>query len=310
MRRGGGGALAATALAAAALAAAAPGCNQLAGADEFYVDAPAAPPPAPGEACETNAQCTERAAGEPSLCRKADKVCVRVTSDECAYFVGSALADDAVIVGAIGPTTGVDVLLGQATQNALSLALQDFAAAGGLPPAAPGGPRRQLALVGCDEAKDPIAAARHLVGDLGAPAIVGASASGITAQIAEEVTVAAKVLLISPSATSASLTDLADGGLVWRTAPSDVQQSAALARLAADFAADVRAAIEFATVAVLYKEDSYGKGLFDDISARLKPAGGRGLLGPNDRLFGFSYGNPDDLSVTPDPAASYDLAVD
>jgi branched-chain amino acid transport system substrate-binding protein len=304
-------ALAVSALVAGALAAGAPGCNQLAGTDSFHVDAAGTPPPDEAT-CTSNAECTDRAAGVPSLCRKIDQKCARIASAECAFFVGNILADDTIIIGAIGPTSGTDVLLGQATQNALSLALQDFSTGGGLPPAAPGGPPRPLALVGCDESKDPVAAARHLALELGVPAIVGASASGLTAQIAEEVSVPAGALLISPSATSVSLSTLIATGLVRRTAPSDIQQSAALALLAARVADAERPKTSDGAVkvVVLYKSDSYGEGLFEDIARRLKPSEGGGALGLGDRLVGFSYGNPDDLSETPDPAASYAQAVE
>ncbi len=307
MRGRAGGRAFAAGLAAAGLAAgASPGCNQLVGADDFHVEGRASAP-----ACETNAQCAARNNGAPSICRRADRQCARLTSAECAFVAGDATNDYAVLVGAIGPTSGVDALLGRATQNALTLALQDFTAlANGLPAAAPGGPRRPLAVVACDEAKGALAAARHLAA-LGVPAVVGGASSAVTTQIATEVTIPAGVLLLSPSATSPSLTDLVDQGLVWRTAPSDVQQGSALALLAGEFA-DARREAPGApaalSVVALYRDDSYGKGLYGEVS-RLLRFGGESLLGPGDRFEAVTYGNPDDPASTPDLGARYDQAA-
>ena len=64
------------------------------------------------------------------------------------------------------------------------------------------------------------AAAEKLVSE-GVAAIMGADCSGVTGAIATNVAVPNGVVMISPSATSPGLTDLADNGFFFRTAPSD-----------------------------------------------------------------------------------------
>src|SRR5690606_27407083 len=134
-------------------------------------------------------------------------------------------------LGALGPTEGASAATGQAEQTGIKLAISDFEqASNGLPPNQVGGAPRPIVLVGCNDGSDgdaAVAAAQHLV-DVGVPAIIGAAYSGITIKVATEVTIPGQVLLISPSATSVAITDLADNGLVWRTAPSDVFQALAM----------------------------------------------------------------------------------
>lgn len=86
----------------------------------------------------------------------------------------------------------------------------------------------------------------------GAAAILGPSSSnGVIASAA----LAARygLLMISPAATSAEITNLADNGLVWRTAPPDTQQAALLIQ---DLAAE-----NPTRLAILYVNSVYGNGL-------------------------------------------------
>jgi branched-chain amino acid transport system substrate-binding protein len=63
----------------------------------------------------------------------------------------------------------------------------------------------------------------------GVAAIMGADCSGVTGAIASNVAVPNGIVMISPSATSPGLTDLADNGLFFRTAPSDKRGGQVLA---------------------------------------------------------------------------------
>lgn len=91
--------------------------------------------------------------------------------------------------------------------------------------------------------------------------IVGPDSSSETLGVAAE-TVAGGTVVISPSATSPSLTYLADrqavddvAGLVWRTSPSDALQGAVAARVLADGGAT--------NVAGFVLDDPYGNGLWE-----------------------------------------------
>ena len=223
-----------------------------------------------------------------------------LTSADCRRVVGDARPDDALVLGAIFPLTGASASEGLPLAGAMELAATEFQSnANGLPPRVAGGPARPIVVVECDDGgtvDGATRASRHLVGDLGVPAIVGGAFSGIAIKISTGVTIPGGTMLISPSATSVAITDLADQGLVWRTAPSDVLQAAALVGILSQIETDVRAAAGFTgdlRVAVLYKGDSYGGGLYGafakDATFNQKAAVDNGAA-----FLDFDYGNPDD----------------
>ena len=108
------------------------------------------------------------------------------------------------------------------------------------------------------------AAAEKLVSD-GVAAIMGADCSGVTGAIATNVAVPNGVVMISPSATSPGLTDLADNGFFFRTAPSDARGGQILADITKDRG--------IKSVAVTYTNNDYGKGLADVYAAAAKAHG-------------------------------------
>jgi branched-chain amino acid transport system substrate-binding protein len=84
-------------------------------------------------------------------------------------------------------------------------------------------------------------------------AIVGASCSGATNGMVQSVTIPAGIPSVSDSATAPSISDLKDNDLVFRTAPSDAYQGAALAQLAWDAG--------YRKLAVTYANDDYNAGI-------------------------------------------------
>ena len=99
----------------------------------------------------------------------------------------------------------------------------------------------------------------------GIAAIMGADCSGVTGAIATNVAVPKGVVMISPSATSPGLTDLADNGFFFRTAPSDARGGQILADITKDRGVK--------SVAVTYTNNDYGKGLADVYAAASKAHG-------------------------------------
>ena len=99
------------------------------------------------------------------------------------------------------------------------------------------------------------AEARRLIEDENVHAIVGPSTSANSRPVAEEVAGPAGVPVISPSATSPRLTDLADDDFFFRAALSDVAQGPVLARIARERG--------FESVGVIYRDDLWGQGLAD-----------------------------------------------
>lgn len=115
--------------------------------------------------------------------------------------------------------------------------------------------------------------------------IIGASASGISRAVLPDVVRAGKVLF-SPSNTDASLTELDDNGLYFRTAPPDSLQGRALA--------DVILRDGPQKIAIVARKDSYGEGLQGTVRAELERAGIGG-----DRLKLLTYDPPADAKANP-----------
>ncbi|MGC4788711.1 ABC transporter substrate-binding protein [Micromonospora sp. DT178] len=115
--------------------------------------------------------------------------------------------------------------------------------------------------------------------------IIGASGSGISREVLPDVVRAGKVLF-SPSNTDASLTELDDKGLYFRTAPPDSLQGRALA--------DVILRDGPQKIAIVARKDSYGEGLQGTVRAELERAGIGG-----DRLKLLTYDPPEDAKANP-----------
>lgn len=105
----------------------------------------------------------------------------------------------------------------------------------------------------------------------GVTAIVGAASSGVSLAFIDQV-VGAGVLQFSPANTSPTLTDYADNGLYFRTAPSDLLQGEVLGNL--------MAADGHETAAMIVLNDAYGTGLRDATQASFEAAGGSIVAAP------------------------------
>jgi len=166
-----------------------------------------------------------------------------------ALMTAPALAAD-VKVGSVAGVTGPIAELVVPIVGGRNLAAEHVNAQGGLL----GGDR--LVMVLSDSQCDPKAgvdAGNKAVNVDQVVAIVGASCSGATNGMVQSVTIPAGVVNISDSATAPSITDLADNDLVFRTAPSDAYQGAALAKLAVSAG--------FKKLAVTYSNDDYNAGI-------------------------------------------------
>lgn len=111
------------------------------------------------------------------------------------------------------------------------------------------------------------AAAERLVTTDNVAAIIGADCSGVTIGIVNNVTVPNGVVMISPSATSPALTDIADNGYFFRTSPSDARQGQVLT--------DVLESKGIKSVAVSYTNNDYGKAFSDSFVSAFEAAGGK-----------------------------------
>jgi len=106
--------------------------------------------------------------------------------------------------------------------------------------------------------------ATELLG-LGVAGIVGAASSGVSKTFIDQVT-GAGVLHFSPANTSPDFTNYDDDGYYWRTAPSDVLQGRVIGnRITGD---------GHSRVGVLYLNDAYGIGLYNNAKIAIEAAGG------------------------------------
>lgn len=169
--------------------------------------------------------------------------------------------ESAVKIGLLVPLTGQTASFGRAVEKAALLAVDLVNSAGGV-----NGQRVQL-LVRDDQFTPDVAvvSARELV-DSGVVAILGSVASFITLAVAEQVTIPAGVVMISPTSTSARLTTLQDNDTVFRTVTSDAFQGVVLAQLIEEKGAR--------SLSVIYVDDAYGRGLMETLVDAFSSAGG------------------------------------
>jgi branched-chain amino acid transport system substrate-binding protein len=177
-------------------------------------------------------------------------------------FAAPAMAGD-IKVGSVAGVTGPIAELVAPIVGGRNLAAQHINAQGGLL----GGDT--LVMMLADSQCDPKAgvdAGNKVVNVEQVVAIVGASCSGATNGMVQSVTIPAGIPSVSDSATAPSITDLADNGLVFRTAPSDAYQGAALAKLAWDAG--------YRKLAVTYSNDDYNAGIAGVFMSSFEGMGG------------------------------------
>lgn len=226
----------------------------------------------PGGPCTTNQECITRNGGAAAVCRKDTKTCAPLLSPECTNVYGDPSNDDAIVLGGLFTLSGVNQATGKARMQSIELAIDDFTqTTAGLPGGTDGKPR-PLVLVECDDASDNTHAsnaATHLVA-AGIPAIIGPGGSGLVTAVIQNVTIPAHVLVISPSATSTSLSGISP--LFWRTAPSDVVQAIAMQDQVGALETAFKALNPTATklkLAIAYQNNAYGQGLFSAVTMGL-----------------------------------------
>ncbi|MFX4222923.1 MAG: ABC transporter substrate-binding protein [Thalassobaculum sp.] len=119
----------------------------------------------------------------------------------------------------------------------------------------------------CIDAAAATAAADRLITSEGVVGIVGATCSGATTAVLNNVARPNGIVMISPSATSPALSTIEDDGLFFRTAPSDARQGEIIGKILSDQGHRSRSALT-------YTNNDYGKGLADAIAGgvRRRPA--------------------------------------
>ncbi len=279
-----------------AAAAAMPGCSVVTHAGDYQT-----------QECATNADCIA-ARGANFICRKTDKTCQGLVTDDCKTVLGSdnLKEEDSILMGALFAINGANASTGKGEVYGLNMAFSDFAtAAGGLPPLPGATKRRQIAVLVCDDSSANDVALRsvnHMVTDLGIQTLVGPTWSGPTINFLTQTTIAAGTLVIASGTTSPDLTSLQKNNLFYRTSESTTLEAPPIARLAGDIEAVLgRGAVPVTTkMALLYKGDSFGKGTAQAIASILtlngKPANDPSNQG---NYLQLDYGNSSDPKADP-----------
>ena len=208
--------------------------------------------------CNQDADCAKRAplgySASDMFCTS-DHLCVVGTPDEklCSWAGGVTLDQHPTVIGGLFRLSGAADAKDTSMADAAILAANELVKDN----------QRPIALVMCDTAgpqqpnNGPTQATRALervVKSFGAVAIVGPTTSGDVVD-SYPFAVQHDVLVVSPSATSPTITSLADNGLVWRTAASDNLQAKVLAQQAKTWP------MPATPLNITYVSSNYGVGL-------------------------------------------------
>jgi len=172
-----------------------------------------------------------------------------------------APGDGVLKLGGVLPLTGALAFLSPPEIAGVDLAIKDINEAGGVL-----GKPVEWALEDSsdgDHAEVAPASATKLLA-AGVDAIVGAAASGVTRNIIDQIT-KAKTVQISMSNTAPDLSEWADGGYYFRTAPSDLLQGGVVGNQI------VKDGNE--NVGIIFQDTAYGQGLEKKAAAVIEAAG-------------------------------------
>ncbi len=205
--------------------------------------------------------CTEDAAcGDGQVCQEG--ACVeappldRPAGCDRVYGVSEdeAFGDDVLRLGMLMPTTGDLGEVGLAIEQAAALAIDEINLVVG------GVDGKRIGIIACDTGTDldvAKTAANWLIREIGVPAIIGPATSPNVIGLFNDVARKTGTLLVSPSATTPSISDIEDDDLLWRTVVSDAIQGRAIFAYLEERA--------YSRVAMIYVNNAYGVGLRDAV---------------------------------------------
>lgn len=181
-------------------------------------------------------------------------------ADEATSEAAAPKGDGSLITGSLLPQTGDLAYLGPPEFAGVDLAVEEINAAGGVL----GKPIQNFKADSGDGTPDIAGASVDGLLGKNVDVIFGAAASGVSLSVIDKIT-GAGVVQFSPANTSPAFDDYDDGGLYFRTAPSDRLQGQVLGNLAVEDG--------FSNVAVVARQDSYGEGLADQVVTTLEEKG-------------------------------------
>ena len=170
-----------------------------------------------------------------------------------------------LLIGLLGQMTGSGGRTGRSTTDAARLAAQEINEAGGVL-------GMKVEVIVKDTKQDAdfcIASAAYLV-EHGVVGMIGAVASSMTKAAALNVTIPNNMPLISPASTNPTLSTLNDNGTFFRTVVSDAFQGTVLASRISGLGVK--------TIAAVYIDNDYGKGLFGEFKRHYEEVVGNKVL--------------------------------
>ncbi len=262
--------------------------------------------------CRSNAECT-KTRGAAAICRADTGACAVLASEDCHVVAEpSDLENDATVwIGTMFPLVGDEAQsFGRREFQAVELARSDFAYMLHGMNARPDGERvRPLAMVACDDSVNPSRAARHLVDNVGVPAIIGFRTSKEVIDLATSTFIPRGVLTVAALNTSPVIASLprAPGQprMVFRTTYSSAQAAAPIGLLVSDVLEPEIRALPGALrgndplrVALVRQDDAAGIGFADALFRALR-FNGRSALENESSYQEFAY--PFDTSDSKQP---------
>ncbi|MCW2622975.1 MAG: amino acid transporter substrate-binding protein, partial [Frankiales bacterium] len=245
-------------------------------------------------ACGDSGDDTKAAGPSASpACQKLTTAALPPAGTKITPPAGVSKSDGVLTIGSVLPQTGNLAFLGPPEFAGVGLALSDINAAGGVL-------GKPVAYVKGDsgDAQQDVAnptVDRELAA--GADVLIGAASSGVTKTFLDKAT-SAGVVVYSPANTSPDFTTIADKGLYFRTAPSDVLQGRVLGeKIVAEGKQNV---------AIIALQDPYGTGLAAN-AGRAICAGGSNV--PVDPIFYDPAASNFDAQVGQVVAAKPDAVV-
>ena len=210
------------------------------------------------EVAEDAADAVEEAVDGDEEAMEDDEEEEAMEDDEEAAPAG---AGGELVIGTILPVTGDLAFLGPAEIGGSNLAVEDINAAGGV--------FGTDVIINQGDSGDTTTDTANVEVDRllaeGADAIIGAASSAVSLTVIDRITQAG-VIQFSPANTSPDFTTYDDGGLYFRTAPSDLLQGRVLANQVIEQGN--------ATASVIFRQESYGTGIADAFMENYEAAGG------------------------------------
>ncbi len=179
-----------------------------------------------------------------------------------AAFAGGQKEGSSPKIGFIGPMTGDNSNYGVLSNNSAMLAVEEFNAKGGF-----GGDLPVILVTEDSEgtAEKGLAAIEKLSSSDRIVGLIGPVFTGVAFAVGERVQNEG-IVMLSPSATHADITDIGD--YVFRTVVSDGLQG----EVAGTYFAEK---LGYKTIGVLYAKNDYSQGLFEGMSASFEANGGK-----------------------------------